>query len=68
LAYSPDGRLLAGIAASGGVHLWDLASGEEVGGWDTGTENGDGIAFSPDGALLATSGARGATRVALRLG
>jgi len=61
VAYSPDGRLLAGIAASGGVHLWDLASGREVGGWDTGTENGDGIAFSPDGALLATSGSDGAT-------
>jgi WD40 repeat protein len=61
LAYSPDGRLLAGLAASGGVHLWDLASGEEVAGWDTRTDNGDGIAFSPDGTLLATSGSGGAT-------
>jgi WD40 repeat protein len=60
VAYSPDGKLLAGIAASGGVHLWDLASGQEVKGWDTRTENGDGIAFSPDGSLLATSGADGA--------
>src|SRR6185436_6698384 len=60
LAYSPDGKLLAGLAASGGVHLWDLASGQEVKGWDTRTENGAGIAFSPDGLLLATSGADGA--------
>jgi WD40 repeat protein len=60
LAYSPDGRLLAGLAASGGVHLWDLASGQEVRGWQTGTSNGEGIAFSPDGTLLVTSGADGA--------
>jgi WD40 repeat protein len=60
LTFSPDGDRVAGIAYSGDVHIWDVASGEELLSFDTGSDNTGGIAFSPDATLLATSGGDGA--------
>jgi WD40 repeat protein/DNA-binding SARP family transcriptional activator len=60
LTFGPDGASVAGIAYSGDVHIWDVASGEELQSFDTGSDNTGGIALSPDGTLLATSGGDGA--------
>jgi WD40 repeat protein len=60
VAFSPDGARVAGIAYSGSVHIWDVASGGELLSVDTGADNTGGIALSPDGTLLATSGGDGA--------
>ncbi len=60
LAFGPDGARVAGIAYSGDVHIWDVASGEVLLSFDTGGDNTGGIALSPDGTLIATSGGDGA--------
>src|SRR3977135_1499080 len=52
LAFSPDGRMLAG--AGGIVKLWDVASGREVRTFTGITARAQGLTFSPDGEALAT--------------
>jgi len=55
VAFSPDGKLVAGGAQDGTVKIWNAADGKlvntlkELNGWVT------GIAFSPDGKLMAAS-------------
>jgi WD40 repeat protein len=55
VAFSPDGKLVAGGAADGTVKIWNAGDGKlmttlkEQNGWVT------GIAFSPDGKLMAAS-------------
>ncbi len=62
LAWSPDGTTLAAAAQSGGVMLYDAASGA-VRHALTGHENGANcLAWSPDRALLATGGQDGFVR------
>ena len=57
VAFSPDGKLVAGGAPDGTVRIWGAEDGKlvstlkELGGWIT------GVAFSPDGKLLAASSA-----------
>jgi WD40 repeat protein len=59
LAYSPDGRLLAGLCW-GELRVWRADSGEVL--HESQSEAGPfhGLAFSPDGRLLATGGNDGA--------
>lgn len=55
LAFSPDGKTIAGETHTGSVTLWDVASRRVK----IGLPDGDGfrnVVFSPDGTLLANCG------------
>jgi RNA polymerase sigma factor (sigma-70 family) len=63
LAITPDGKTI-GLgdqrpfdlqAPSYGAHLWDLATGKELGRYAAHRSQISSLAFSPDGALLATA-------------
>ena len=60
VAFSPNGKLLAGISETGVVHVWDVTSAQDIRYWDSRTDNGEDISFSPDRTLVATAGASGA--------
>src|SRR5262245_3403080 len=54
LAFSPDGKLIAGGAGFPGcIIFWDATTGKEVRRIE-GEHVGDMLAFSPDGKILAT--------------
>jgi WD40 repeat protein/serine/threonine protein kinase len=56
VAFSPDGRLLAGGSRGGTVKVWEVASGQPVATVDAHQGSVYGLAFSPDGRTLATVG------------
>jgi RNA polymerase sigma factor (sigma-70 family) len=55
LAFSPDGRLLAGSQGAD-VRLWEVATGKELSRLTGGAPLVTALAFSPDGKSLATAG------------
>src|SRR5262249_54436710 len=57
MAFSPDGESLAADSLDGGVHLWNVKTGQpkEPVRWHVGPALA--VAFSPDGRWLATGGA-----------
>ena len=55
LAYSPDGRLLAGGQADGVALLWETDGWRQVGALALREAQAEGFAFSPDGTTLASS-------------
>jgi hypothetical protein len=66
VAFSPGGRLLASADGDGTVRLWNLATGQPVGGPLRGTSNPNGVravAFSRDGRLLASADADGTVQL-----
>ncbi len=63
LAYSPDGKFLAVVAAEPRVRLWEIATAREVFSFPLLPGPVHGLAFSPDGRLLATAGDEPVTRV-----
>jgi WD40 repeat protein len=52
LAFSPDGRWLAGARSKGGVWLWDLRARKRVRTYPADGADLPGFAFSPDGTRL----------------
>ena len=69
LAFSPDGRILAGVEAGGTIRLWDTVAHRQVGQpipagvVDAFGYTVDAVAFSPSGSLLATAGSNGQVRL-----
>ncbi len=66
--FSPDGKTLATIDASGLAQLWDVATHQVVEVLTEGVTSGafvgrDAVAFSPDGKTLATGSAEGTVRL-----
>jgi hypothetical protein len=55
VAYSPDGKLLAGLAGKE-VVLWDLASGDRTQQFVAHPNHVSSLAFAPNGKILATGG------------
>jgi WD40 repeat protein/DNA-binding SARP family transcriptional activator len=70
IAFSPDGRLVAGAAGTGAtmrtandsVPVWDTRSGELVMTLEGHEDQAQSVAFSPDGTLIATGSWDGTLR------
>jgi outer membrane protein assembly factor BamB len=61
VAFSPEGKLLAGGETSGHVYLWDTATGQELHRLEREeryARGAYGIAFSPDGKWVAAGGGK----------
>jgi RNA polymerase sigma factor (sigma-70 family) len=56
VAFSPDGKVVAGGQGDGRVVLWDVATGKELRALKGATDSTSALAFSPDGRLLAAAG------------
>ncbi|RKU18685.1 hypothetical protein C6503_09110 [Candidatus Poribacteria bacterium] len=60
LLFSPDDTVLViGLIQSGGIELWDLATGERLTTLDGHTNRVQTLAFSPDGKMLVSAGGDG---------
>ncbi len=54
LAFSPNGKLLAGVSGNRSIRLWDVATGQELRTFRGHTDLSFSLAFSPDGNILAS--------------
>jgi WD40 repeat protein len=62
VAFSPDGKMLA--AATGrAVHLWDIATGNQLRTLEGHSQSITGVVFMPDGRSLASSSLDGTIRI-----
>jgi WD40 repeat protein len=64
LAFDPTGRTLAGAYGDGGIRLWDVATGRQLGSVLRGSESSlQSIAFDHSGTRLAAGGSDGMVRL-----
>jgi WD40 repeat protein len=63
IAFSPDGKHLAGGGFDKRVHIWDIATGKEVILGQTHAGQVNGVAFRPDGKILASAGTDNSVRL-----
>ena len=55
VAFSPDGKILAGGSRDNTILLWDIQTGKAIHALVGHTENVGTMAFSPDGTMLASA-------------
>jgi WD40 repeat protein/tetratricopeptide (TPR) repeat protein len=60
VAFSTDGRLIAGLDSLARLRVWAVATGEEVLNVQAQTGFGSDVEFAPDGASIGTAGGDGA--------
>jgi WD40 repeat protein len=63
VAFSPDGKRLAGCGADKFVKVWELPSGKFLKSFEGHTHHVMGVGFSADGKLLASAGADNVVKV-----
>src|SRR5262249_32259616 len=63
VAFSPDGKLLASVAADRAVKVWDVATGTRLYTLGEATDWLYAVAWSPDGSRLAAGGVDKSIRV-----
>jgi WD40 repeat protein len=63
LAFSPDGKRLAGSAGTGEVRLWDAVSYQLLLTFEGHKDFAGGLCFSPDGRFLVSGGGDGVARL-----
>ncbi len=54
LAYSPDGKTIAGVGRSSMIHIWDIETGKKQHTFSGHKWSVETLAFSPDGKTLAS--------------
>lgn len=59
LAFSPDGKMLAGGSNLGAIHLWEAHTGTKLFTLKAYNNRISALAFSPDGKILASGSANG---------
>jgi WD40 repeat protein len=63
VAFSPDGKVLAGVGYNSTIRLWDSATGKHLQDLNGHTQYVNWIAFSPEGKTLVSAGQDGTIRL-----
>src|SRR5687767_13675860 len=63
LAYSPDGKILAGAGGDGLIRLWNVRDGKLLAALRGHTQSVESVTFSPDGRTLTSGSSDGTVRL-----